>query len=162
MCRNATPEDEKVPCWRCGKVANPNDSWEHGWPLTGNVKLGFPSILPSVMLGERWVRRLLEGDKTPDAADRVEALKPELVRDWGFQNIELAWGPNTYRQGGAPEAGGYRLCYDCQEKFLRIVGAFFWTKTAELCKEAKAMGLDEKIRVLKEEKARIMGGVIKP
>lgn len=91
MCHQSTPADKIVPCSRCGKPANPSDNWVHGWPLHGNIVLGFPSCHPLNVTGHLAIHK-----NDP-------------------QCVEIHWG----------EDRKYRLCYDCQETLIDIVGLFF-------------------------------------
>jgi len=138
MCRNATPEAEQMPCWRCGKVANPTDGWEHGWPLTGSIKVGFPSCLPSSLFRES----LLAKDK------REPELMSPLVDKWGYQDISLSWGPSQ---------DTYRLCYDCQKAFLEVVGDFFFTDTHKNLITKESRDKRQKIQNLEKELAKVRG-----
>ena len=51
MCRNLTPPEKIVPCSRCLQPANPDDGWEHSWPIHGSVTVGFHSCLLDELRG---------------------------------------------------------------------------------------------------------------
>lgn len=107
MCNTSTPADKKVTCSRCGGIANPTDSWEHGWPLRGVIDMGFPSRLPDYIFKGGFCNET-----------RYPELRTPLVTKWGYQDIRLEWGPNR---------GRYRLCFSCQAQFLGLIGDFFFT-----------------------------------
>lgn len=113
MCRKVTPEEKRVECSRCKEVANPNNGWEHGWPLYGRIELGFPAQAFAFLGGARSI------------ADREHFSwwnegHPAMTKN-GAQDITFEWG-NGYR---FDSTGRYRLCYECQKKLLRVIGEFF-------------------------------------
>lgn len=110
-----TPEDEKVLCSRCGKVANPTDSWEHGWPLYGEIILGFPSTID-------WrLTRHLKGLDTHDRmkADIMNGVHPVVVNDTNAQRAHFTWDARIDAR--------YRLCLGCQAELIEMIGRFFFS-----------------------------------
>jgi hypothetical protein len=102
MCRTRTPDSERIPCSRCKNVANPNDGWEHGWPLFGRLDVGIHSCAAHKLGDPTW---------TPHPA----------IRDYGAQRVIFEWG-NGYEYDSR---GRYRLCAECQADLLGVLGAFF-------------------------------------
>lgn len=104
MCNQPTPEEQQVNCGRCGRVANPNDSWVHGWPLHGSINLGIHCSSSTYLEGGRWPMDEPKPDRTPAAMTKYQA-----------QEVEFVWGPERR----------YRLCIECQQLLLEIIGCFF-------------------------------------
>ncbi|MHB1702379.1 MAG: hypothetical protein ACYCSN_20050 [Acidobacteriaceae bacterium] len=113
MCRNITPPDERVECSRCGGCANPNDGWEHVWPLYGHLEIGFPGQAFGHLGG---------CDHTADGVhfDWWAEGHPAMTKNEA-QEVIFEWG-NGFK---FDSTGRYRLCYDCQKKLLHVVGEFF-------------------------------------
>jgi hypothetical protein len=110
MCRTATPIDKQVPCSRCGEVANPDDGWENGWPLAGEISAGFPSQLYRYLVpGASW------NSGRDDRAFKLAKQHP-AIKELGMQNVVFRWG----------ERMPYRLCYECQQRLLQVIGDFFF------------------------------------
>lgn len=113
MCNTKTPKEKQVLCSRCGKVANPDDSWIHDWPLYGRIEVGFPSQAFAALGGAKHI------------ADREHFIwwrrgHPALITNEA-QEICFLWG-NGYKYDSR---GRYRLCYDCQRELLNMLGRFF-------------------------------------
>ena len=106
MCRQATPKEKQVLCSRCKQVANPTDGWEHDWPLYGNMSIGFPAQIFAALCG------------TPIADEEHFELwrekHPAFIEHYA-QSVKIEWGSDK----------PYRLCYDCQQQLLGIIGEFF-------------------------------------
>ena len=126
-----TPKDEQVPCSRCGKICNPTKQWEHGWPNDGYMKLGWNSCIDFALLRDVPAAR---GDDNPLRHAVIFGEHP-LVKKYGAQCIELEWaafpplGRGEFAGQLVPVLAGhkrYRLCYDCQQKLLRMIGRFFF------------------------------------
>jgi len=116
MCRNITPIEKQVQCSRCGAVANPNDGWEHGWPLYGKIEVGFPAQIFAFLGGAKNI-----ADK--EHFDWWHEGHPALTEN-GAQGVIFEWG-NGYRYDST---GRYRICYDCQKALLYVLGGFFGIK----------------------------------
>lgn len=117
MCRNRTPESEQVPCSRCGEVANPDDGWEHGWPLYGRLELGYHSCI-----GYRLRHGTYAG--APDDPDWQQfdyTKHPAVVGTQTAQRVEFEWG-NGHKYDSTDR---YRLCECCQSHLLHLLGWFF-------------------------------------
>ena len=104
MCRMPTPNENRVPCNRCGDCANPTDGWEHAWPLYGHMVIGF-----AAQAGLFFSHHRLVFPEHP-------ALKSN-----GAQELILEWG-NGYKYDST---GKYRLCYNCQKELIATLGKFF-------------------------------------
>ena len=113
MCRNVTPEAQRVACSRCGECANPSDGWEHSWPLYGRLDIGFPSQAFGHLGGCEHIadREHFEWWREGHPAMTTNEAQ-EVIFEWG----------NGYR---FDSTGRYRLCYDCQKQLLRVIGEFF-------------------------------------
>lgn len=107
MCRTPTPAAERVACGRCGKCANPNDGWEHGWPLEGEISMGFSSCAFA-----RLARRSARTVK--DERSAWSRGHPAFVENEA-QHVRIRWTHES----------AWRLCHDCQGELLEILGEFF-------------------------------------
>lgn len=107
MCRNLTPEKDQVMCGRCGDVVNPDDGWEHRWPLHGTIDIGFPAQVFGALCGMSHVAEahhfLWWGEGHPAMTKNAA------------QRVVFEWSQETQ----------WRLCYDCQKELLCVIGEFF-------------------------------------
>ena len=110
MCRTATQESDKVPCSRCGRTANPNDGWEHEWPIYGRLDIGYHS--------QAFVE--LAGGDVDAGFQMWEQGHPAMIQD-DAQRVVFEWG-NGYQYDST---GRYRMCCKCQRELLAVVGRFF-------------------------------------
>ena len=112
MCRTLTPEDKQVACSRCGNAANPNDGWEHEWPLYGRLHVGFPAQAFAALCGKR-----IAGEDQFRAWNKGH---PSMVKN-GAQDVVFEWGNGVEYDS----TDRYRLCYECQRVLLGVIGEFF-------------------------------------
>jgi hypothetical protein len=117
MCRTKTPDDEIVKCGRCGESANPNDGWEHGWPLQGKIDVGFPAQAFGALCGMQFIAE-------PKHFAWWKEGHPAMTKN-DAQHIIFEW----------KHTDEWRLCYDCQKELLRTIGKFF--KIPERVEEIK-------------------------
>lgn len=107
MCRTLTPTAKLVLCGRCMKPANPTDGWEHGWPLTGAISLGFPA--------QAFYELSAGVVREPSERLRAWSISHPAAVENSAQSVRFEWNHTS----------PYRLCYDCQKALLRVVGKFF-------------------------------------
>lgn len=108
MCSRATSKDEQVLCSHCGKVANPSDRWENGWPLYGKITIGLDCCALDSLWGDDWHESNLSFNH------------PAMIKS-NFQQINFEWG-NGYK---FDSTGRYRLCWYCQRLLMGVIGDFF-------------------------------------
>lgn len=96
-------------CDRCGGPQDPTNGvrWEHGWPLYGTIRLGFPAQAFAFLRGREHVAENVDfkwwGEGHPAMA-KNEA-----------QEVIFSWSSD----------GKACLCYDCQKKLLQLIGEFW-------------------------------------
>lgn len=121
MCRTATPKANQKPCDRCGKVRNPDDDWEHSWPLSGRIEVLMHSCLPDYLFDP------------PVRSKDIKLLDDSnVVKTWDYQGLVVQWGngirPRRKEKCHSQEKSKkpYHLCCNCHEKFLKLLGKFFF------------------------------------
>jgi hypothetical protein len=107
MCRKTTSLEDQVKCGRCGEVANPTDGWEHGWPLYGEIKIGFPAQAFGALCGMKHIAE-------PEHFSWWNEGHPAMI-DNSAQSVAFEWDCDKE----------WRLCYECQKELLRVIGNFF-------------------------------------
>ena len=107
MCRIPTPTEEREACSRCGCVRNPNDGWEHGWPLFGKIDIGFHSCAGHVLTHGR----------------HGFPAHPAMTEKSGPQRVVFEWGDGGV--GGYSSRNGFRLCEKCQRDLIATIGEWF-------------------------------------
>lgn len=115
MCSEPTPVEKQVLCSRCGKVCNLSDSWEHDWPMHGDITLGMSSVIHWTLMEH------IEPTDVHEYGDRTKAVingTHPAVEKFGYQEVKIRWGHNQ----------PYRLCWDCQHRLIELIGLFFFDK----------------------------------
>ena len=102
---------EAIRCSRCRRpIAFAN--WEEGWPVYGHLDLGYA--------GQAFATLTCADNVALDEDFAVHAEgHPALIRNEA-QHITFQWG-----NGGDYDSPGFRLCSDCQETLLNLIGWFF-------------------------------------
>ena len=116
MCSIPTPPSKTVTCGRCGKVANPSDSWVHGWPLLGRIEIGIHSVAGAF---------LTQG--------RCPIPTHDALTYYGAQFVRFEWGLGTKRDGHEYRNPDFRMCANCQEELLAVLGRFFGLDQGPYC-----------------------------
>lgn len=94
-------------CSHCGEEIG--DRWEEGWPMYGNITIG----IDCCSLDYLWNK---EKQK-----DGLHFNHPAMIKS-GHQEINIQWG-NGYKFDSRER--GYRICWHCQRKLMRLIGSFF-------------------------------------
>jgi len=151
MCNTVTEGEDKILCSRCGKVANPTDSWVHGWPNYGEIKLGYESCIDWKLFKKVSDMSPLDTNfRDQELVRSVINLNHPAVKNFDFQQIEIEW--SAYVDYPRRLSGKYRLCRDCQAELLVLLGQFFFSN---LPKEQPIRAVEETrlVRLRKQVKS---------
>jgi len=111
-------EQEKV-CGLCGGT-----DFHEAWSLYGTIDVGFSGCASGTLVPDgMW-----------QEASRIMNEHQAVILN-GAQQVKIAWGPGTRTTESEPNRPEvlrreFLLCHDCQEAFLKLVGAFFFSKEA--------------------------------
>lgn len=112
---------ENPACVRCGGSVDTKGRWERDWPLYGEITVGFGAQVFACLGGAKNVA-------SKEHFAWWEEGHP-AIKGKNAQEVSFRWG--------AMKESGVRLCYDCQQELLAVIGRFF--------------GIDKRVAEIKAE-----------